>query len=533
MCPLLQCRGRLRGLHIGGNSSLQGYACSEKFALTEVSTGIPVSLEVSGSNLTSSRRLRILAPTSSCDEAGGASGDLPFLVNCTSGCTQAREDTSLALHTCIFDAAKVAAVRVQSAHKVEVEFDVVPGIRAHDRWIFLMYNFARPANHKVEVDVYMTGIRDSAAAACLAQHVFDAAEAAVKERGGSCPIAFRVLASKRPAESAPRHEKDTYKPYRDGSAGFPQASERSLAFWEDLPEEARKADLVGVIAQFFNFEVVADTTSLCKDMLDVIVPKPGGILIFQSGFNTRVPLHAEDMVWGTLAEKVERAGANIALISNGFSFDKASGKSGVIPPDGETMRKLERLNPTLWSHLRDAGLKETLRFSVDQMAKWLTKVPMTGVDYSNSDLNAGLAAVRSRHGIPEVPDVGDFLQEQYLKARQDDTKVNPVLSACRELHALANTCCGAAASDYLGRAVSNLEKFGKSLECTDGQHFAALLQSEAAVLEPCEWARKEEMLQPSFLASPAKGQVMWAARNINVPQSLAWMESGLWIGDIK
>ena len=31
----------------------------------------------------------------------------------------------------------------------------------------------------------MTGIRDSAAAACLAQHVFDAAEAAVKERGGS------------------------------------------------------------------------------------------------------------------------------------------------------------------------------------------------------------------------------------------------------------------------------------------------------------------------------------------------------------
>ena len=31
----------------------------------------------------------------------------------------------------------------------------------------------------------MTGIRDSEAAACLAQHVFDAAEAAVKERSGS------------------------------------------------------------------------------------------------------------------------------------------------------------------------------------------------------------------------------------------------------------------------------------------------------------------------------------------------------------
>ena len=28
---------------------------------------------------------------------------------------------------------------------------------------------------------------------------------------------------------------------------------------------------------------------------------------------------------------------------------EASGKSGVIPPDGETMKRLERLNPTLWT----------------------------------------------------------------------------------------------------------------------------------------------------------------------------------------
>ncbi|CAE7456930.1 unnamed protein product [Symbiodinium natans] len=242
-----------------------------------------------------------------------------------------------------------------------------------------MHNFARPAHHKVEVDVFITGIRDSEAAACLAQHVFNAAEAAVKERGGGCPIAFRALASKRPAKSAPRHEKDTYAPYRDGSAGFPQAADRSLMFWEDLPEEARQADLVGVIAQFFNFE----------DLLDFIVPKRGGILIFQSGFNTRIPLHAEELVWDALWDKVRRAGAKVAFISNGFSFDKATGKSGVIPPDGEVMKKLERLAPhkcenwqekhwqkkhlrdKLRNHLREAGLREALVFSVDQMAKWL------------------------------------------------------------------------------------------------------------------------------------------------------------------
>ncbi|CAE7544482.1 unnamed protein product, partial [Symbiodinium pilosum] len=259
-----------------------------------------------------------------------------------------------------------------------------------------MYNFARPAHHKVQLDVYITGIRDSEAAACLAQTVFEAAQAAVAERGACCPIAFRALASKRPAKSAPRHEKDTYAPFRDGSAGFPQASERSLSFWEDLSEEARQADFVGVIAQFFNFEAVEDI-----NLLDFIVPKRGGILVFQSGFNTRVPAHAEDLVWGTLIDKVRRAGAKIALISNAFSFDKATGKSGVIPPDGEVMKKLEHLSSTLWTHLREAGLKEALRFSVDQMAKWLTKVPMAGVDFSNSNLDEGLAAIRTKYGIPE------------------------------------------------------------------------------------------------------------------------------------
>ena len=40
----------------------------------------------------------------------------------------------------------------------------------------------------VSEDVYITGIRDSEAAACLAQTVFEAAQAAVAERG-ACSLA--------------------------------------------------------------------------------------------------------------------------------------------------------------------------------------------------------------------------------------------------------------------------------------------------------------------------------------------------------
>lgn len=106
---------------------------------------------------------------------------------------------------------------------------------------------------------------------------------------GVCKLSFRALASRRPARAAPRHEQDTYAPYRDallqmkvdfktffntdrmasdhrpyygrlnpkskhrlfythavrdkqlkpkdGTSGFPQADERQLLFWQDLPKE--------------------------------------------------------------------------------------------------------------------------------------------------------------------------------------------------------------------------------------------------------------------------------------------------------
>ena len=69
--------------------------------------------------------------------------------------------------------------------------------------------------------------------------------------------------------------------------------------------------------------------------------------------------------------------------------------------------------------MRDAGLKESGRFSVDQMAKWLCKMPMpgtqaghchwlvasashwSGVDYSANDLSLKIADIKARYQLAE------------------------------------------------------------------------------------------------------------------------------------
>lgn len=367
-------------------------------------------------------------------------------------------------------------------------------------WVFLMQNFARPAHHEVDIDLYVTGVQDGAAAVCLAQHIGNAVFEAARADGRSlCKLNFRALASRRPARAAPRHEQDTYAPYRDNASGFPQADER-LLYWQDLPKEARCADFVGVIAQFFNFEVVDDQGQISDELLDFIVPNANGILAFQSGFNTRVSSKLEETLWQRLSVKVEKAGAKMVFISNSFSFDKSSGKSGTAPPDAIFLQKLLERNQQLWSHLRDAGLKESGRFAVDQMAKWLSGTPMPGVDYS-AGLGSGIAEIKGRYGFPEgsQQEVSEYLLKRFLSERNSSPEAtNPVLSACRDLHAAATAACGSELADYLGRAATNLEKFGKTLEITDGQHFATLLQAKVPVLEPCQLVCKDSPMQPQF-----------------------------------
>eukprot|EP00435_Cladocopium_sp_Y103_P062709 s347_g24.t1 len=72
------------------------------------------------------------------------------------------------------------------------------------------------------------------------------------------------------------------------------------------------------------------------------------------------------------------------------------------------------------------------------------------------------------------------------------------------------------------------EKFGKTLEITDGQHFATLLQAEVPVLEPCQLVCKDGPMQPQFTEGAASDAtpVTWAVRGVNVPQSFGWIVLG-------
>ncbi|CAJ1350372.1 unnamed protein product [Effrenium voratum] len=250
----------------------------------------------------------------------------------------------------------------------------------------------------------------------MAEHLYTSALEAAKATGRSlCQLSFRALASRSRARAV-RHEEDTYAPYRATESGFPQADERRLQFWQDLPKEARSADLVGVIAQFLSHEVIAGGISIREDVLDLLVPSHGGILIFQSGFNTRVPDALEEALWQSLSQKVQQAGAKILFISNGFSFNKDSGKSGTAQPDAAFMKKLMEQQGQLWTHLRDAGLKESTRFAVDQMAKWLS-ASAPGVDFARL---GAIEEINKRAGIPKgsEQEVSKFLFQHFLDTQK-------------------------------------------------------------------------------------------------------------------
>lgn len=365
----------------------------------------------------------------------------------------------------------------------------------------------------------------------MAKHLFEAAKqhvATIATGSASPAIALRVLVSKRPAKEAPRHEADTYAPYNTACSGFPQASEErmSLQFWEDLAPEPNRADFVAVIAQFFHFEAVdGETRSVREDILSYIVPKSGGVLAFQMGFNTHVPGGLDQEVWGYLCGKVEHAAANMVFISNSFSFDHDTGKPGVITPSGTFATALVAQASGLWRHLLEAGQKETLLFGSDQMAKWLTFMAMDRVDYAAKDLKGAITEMKARAGVPDESrqSVSKHLQSRFLEARASELEVNPVLELCKELHKAASDACGKKVTEYLLRAVTSFEKFGQTLEATDGQHFAVLLQREAPVLFPVGLKQGDKGMEPDFDISAMKN--MWAARNVNVPKSLEWMEA--------
>merc|ERR1711974_388686 len=91
------------------------------------------------------------------------------------------------------------------------------------------------------------------------------------------------------------------------------------------------------------------------DVLDHLVPRAGGVLAFQAGFNTKMPMDVrlQQDIWDRLAAKVNGAGGKIILVSNAFSF--GGEKAGRIETSSSFLVTLKEQSELLWSHLIQAG----------------------------------------------------------------------------------------------------------------------------------------------------------------------------------
>ena len=226
---------------------------------------------------------------------------------------------------------------------------------ATDRMFFSL-NFSRPAHHTVKIRVYICGNEDVAAGVRLVKDIYAQCLAHAKQvlgDGAGKRISGDVLATRTRAKWSQRHEKFTYEPYHnDEMSGWkPNAKEEEhrLKYWQDTKAaDMDRPAFVAVISQFFASECIKPDTGLDVNMLDYLVPRPGGVLAFQFGFNTSCPRDKEKDVWDYLIEKIRKAGARIAFVNNNFSFDRRSGKPGEMSIQHTYGVKLkERAGPSL------------------------------------------------------------------------------------------------------------------------------------------------------------------------------------------
>ena len=381
-------------------------------------------------------------------------------------------------------------------------------------WTFFLLNLWRPHEHTVGITVVVIGIRDRASGVALVRHLFACAEkyAASVSISPLARVTIRVLASRNRAQRAPRHEIDTYRPY---ATGDPRAADEALAYHQDAPMQS--ADFVAVVAQFFMFEVGPSL-----DALERLTPRRGGVLAFQAGFNTATPdAAAERAIWAALTARVGEAGGSIVCISNGYSF-AGTKSSRTMQLSHPFLRLLRAQDGPLWDHLLDAGVKESFRFALDQMSKFLAG------DFG--DCGGKLEVFRAEVGCDaSTPQeaVSATLAERFLAFRERAApgERNPVVHMCEQIHAAVAEACGARRADYLARSVVALTHFGSSIEITDCQHFACLLQNEEGVLWPCG-----PPVGNAVDFNSGQTGVLWAAKDVSGPRSFEWMSK---IADVR
>lgn len=415
-------------------------------------------------------------------------------------------------------------------------------------WLFFLQNFRRPASHVVDLKVLITGVQKVRGAAALVRHLFEAAKSKVSEESAANAksVTLEVLNSK-PCRFEARHESDTYLPYLSGWEGFPSSAQNAGNTKPVASLEAGdgwSADLVLVIAPYFANESLLKG-KVIKSSLDRLVPKENGTLVFQTGYNTTMhsstAVHKE--VWDHLRENVKSTASRVVFVSNGFSFAPGDKKPGHIDPTVTPfVEDLKKQNPDLWEHMFAAGICESLKFGADQMAKWLSFSRRLEIDFEESGLQKPIQDLRDRHALDgDAEQLSKQLQENFKSelAAGKRGKASPVRRLCEDLRALVAEKIDASTAEYLGRAVTVFDKFGSTLEVTDGEQILAVLQDHTAALYPAD-----VIVMPVDNSPDAKGRMevqppvgstkvdaatwpFWFARGLDAKMTTQWLNEAI------
>merc|ERR1712045_694407 len=116
------------------------------------------------------------------------------------------------------------------------------------------------------------------------------------------------------------------------------------------------------------------------------------------------------------------------------------------------------------------------------MAVWLAREPQTGVDYEKDGLGASLVTMAAVEQIPlgTAKEISLYLKDKFVELQTSLSigQKNPICEVAEKMHIVAKDIAGDKPADYLGRAIANFNKYGKSIECTDGIHSIVLMQRE-------------------------------------------------------
>lgn len=388
-------------------------------------------------------------------------------------------------------------------------------------WYFIWCNCQRDSTHVIDIEICVIGIKDFQSGVRLAKDVCRHAYEHARHEAYALPtVHVTVYGSKNSHDVGPRHETDTYGPYRDAIPIWSNEPEQPILYYDEHVQP-NEPDLIWVFAQFFNWELrdcKSEPFAFVDDFdkkLSFLTPAANGWLCFQFGFNVGLrkgKLQHYETVWRALEENMKNVKGSMLLISNAFSFTHA--KQTQVSPTSTWLAHLQELPGAgdMWKHLVQAAKIEGMLFACDQLAKWLTNTDLpNGKTLPSIELNR---FKEDRH-IPDITknDMALFLKNEFINAERK------VMTWCEDMRDLVQNKFGSGVADYLGRAVAVFGDYGKYIEVTDGLHMIAAMRNGFKV--PAMLVSNAEKGLVDVFPSESPG-VIWMCKDIPA-QCSEWM----------